>query len=91
MMGTPAESASRSCPVLDPSEPEVMGWNWPVLLTSWSTASWSWRSSTWRSAITKTVSNTLSPAAVWSVAMRWAVHAMESVLPEPAECWMRYL
>ena len=45
---------------------------------------------TLRSDTTSTVSKTLAPASSCSSARKCAVQAIELVLPDPAECWIRY-
>jgi len=63
----------------------------PVVRWKSKTASWSWAPSRVRSEITSTMSKTLLSAESCRSAKKWAVQAMVLVLPEPAECWIRYL
>ena len=63
----------------------------PVVRWKSKSASCSCASITLRSETTSTVSNTFLCSASCSSARKCAVQAMEFVLPEPAECWIRYL
>ncbi len=86
----PSARAWASSPLLLPDLPVTTATT-PVVRWKSKIASWSWASSTVRSEITSTVSNTLVSAPSCRSAKKWAVQAMELVLPEPAECWIRYL
>ena len=63
----------------------------PVVRSKSKIASCSCPSITLRSLTTSTESKTFLWSASWSSARKCAVHAIEFVLPEPAECWIRYL
>lgn len=54
-------------------------------------AFWSWSSSTVRSVTTMTESKVFELSLLCKFASPCASHAIEFVLPEPAECWIRYL
>ena len=84
------ERAAASSALLLPSLP-VMVATTPLVRWKSKSASWSCESMTVRSETTSTVSKTFLAWASCSSAKKWAVQAMELVLPEPAECWMRYL
>jgi len=85
-----AGQAVASSPLLLPSLP-VMVATTPLVRWKSKRASWSCESITVRSETTSTVSKTFLFCALCSSARKCAVQAMELVLPEPAECWTRYL
>ena len=84
------DSASASSPLLLPPSPLIVATT-PVVRSKSKIASCSCVSITLRSETTSTVSNTFWCCASCRSARKCAVQAMEFVLPEPAECWIRYL
>ena len=90
MIFLPPESASASSALLLPSSPLIVATT-PVVRSKSKIASCSWASITLRSEMTSTVSNTFLCSASCRSARKCAVQAIELVLPEPAECWTRYL
>ena len=94
MISLPSSSALASSPDLDLMSPDLATSAWsmattmPASLSICLMASRSWASRTLRSVTTITESNTLV-LSTCSRAIRCAVQAMESVLPDPAECWIR--
>ena len=85
-----AASASASSPLLLAPSPLIVATT-PVVRSKSKSASCSCASITLRSETTSTVSNSFSCLASCRSARKCADHAMELVLPEPAECWIRYL
>ena len=86
----PAASASASSWLLLAPSPFTTATT-PWVRSKPMMASCNWSSSTVRSDTTTTVSKTLRLSASCRSARKCAVHAIELVLPEPAECWIRYL
>ena len=84
------ESAAASSPLLLPPSPLIVATT-PVVRSKSKIASCNCESITLRSETTSTVSNSFLCSASCRSARKCAVHAMELVLPEPAECWIRYL
>jgi hypothetical protein len=86
----PADSASASSLLLLAPSPVITATT-PCVRSKDMMASRSWSSSTVRSEITITVSKTFWSLASCRSARKCAVQAIELVLPEPAECCIRYL
>ena len=84
---TAPRPARRSCCRSSP----LMVATTPVVRSKSKSASCSCASITLRSETTSTVSNTFLFCASCRSARKCAVQAIEFVLPEPAECWIRYL
>ena len=83
------DSASASCWLLLPDSPSMTATT-PSVRWKSKIACRSCASSTLRSLTTSTESKTFWFASSCSSARKCAVHAIEFVLPEPAECWIRY-
>ncbi len=82
----PPVSAAASSFDLDSPSARVIDFTTPAWRSNWPIASWSCLSSTVRSVTTTTVSNTFALPSSWSWESWWASHAIELVLPDPAEC-----
>ncbi len=87
MIFLPSFSACPSCALLLPLS-LVMVATTPVVRSKSKIASCNWLSSTLRSDTTSTLSNTFLSSRCRS-ARKCAVQAIELVLPDPAECWIR--
>ena len=88
MIFLPSSSACESWPLLLP-ESLVMVATTPVVRWNSNSASCSCASSTLRSLTTSTLSKTLRCWSSCRSARKCAAQAIELVLPEPAECWIR--
>ena len=84
------DSASASSLLLLPLSPLIVVTT-PVMRWKSKMASCNCWSITLRSLTTRTESKTFLWSASCRSAKKCAVHAIEFVLPEPAECWIRYL
>ena len=84
------ESAAASSPLLLLLSPLIVATT-PVVRSKSKIASCNCESITLRSETTSTESNSFLCCASCRSARKCADQAMEFVLPEPAECWIRYL
>ncbi len=84
----PCSASASSCDFAPPSP--AMWATTPGVRSIWRIASCSWASRTLRSVITRTESNTGLLASSCSTDSRCASQEMLLVLPDPAECWIRY-